>query len=80
MSKKTVRMGSRKTGRKRPSPGRGTPVSFAPLKKAMNQITKQMRAAARGNPKAERHVSKILTKYEDLVDAIHCPKVMTVRF
>ena len=80
MSKRTVRKRSRKTGAKRPSPGRGKPVSFAPLKRAMGQITRQMRAAVKANPKSERRMSKILTKYEDLLDAIKCDKVMTIKF
>ena len=79
MSKRTVRKGSRKTGASHPSRG-GKPISFAPLKRAMNRITRQMRTAVKANPEAERRVSKILTKYEDLLDAIKCDKVMTIRF
>lgn len=78
MSKSTVRKGSRKTA-KRPAPV-GKPVSFAPLKKGMGQITRQMRSAAKANPQAERRMSRILTKYEDLLDAIKCDKVMTIKF
>ena len=80
MSKRTVRTGARKSGAKRPARAGGKPVSFAPLKKGMGQITKQMRTAAKANPEAERRMSKILTKYEDLLDAIKCDKVMTIKF
>ena len=78
MSKRTVRKGSRKTAARRPAAGK--PVSFAPLKRGMGQITRQMRSAAKANPQAERRMSKILTKYEDLLDAIKCDKVMTIKF
>jgi hypothetical protein len=66
-------------GVKRPSRG-GKAVSFGPLKRAMNQMTKQMRTAVKANPKAEPRVSKILTKYEDLLAEIKCDKVMTIKF
>lgn len=80
MSKKTVRKKSRKSSAKRATPRGARSVSFAPLKKAMGQLTKELRAAAKANPDAEPQVSEILTAYDDLVSTIGCGKVMTIKF
>lgn len=80
MSKKTVRKRSRKTGAKRAAVGGGKSVSFGSLKKAMGQLTKEMNAAVKSNPSAEGHVSEILTAYDDLLNAIGCEQVMTIKF
>ena len=85
-----VRKGAKKAAPRRKAAKKAAPrrkraaapgsVSFTPIRKAMDQLRKKIRAASGKRGIEDPRASEILTAFDDLDAAIRCDKTMTIPF